>query len=76
MHVALRTSTGVEIEVWRDADVFHARRADHASEPETCWEIDLFEVIAELAELELGDPAHAAEAVCLAERAQHLLRVQ
>lgn len=73
MKVTLRTSTGAEIDVWREHDLFHARRADQQGEPQTCWEVDLFEVIAELAQLDLDDPAQSTEAVNLATRAHRRL---
>lgn len=76
MDVTLGTSTGAQIVVWREKDVFHARRIDRREEPQTCWAVDLFEVIAELAQLDLNDPAQAAEALRLAARAQRRLRLR
>lgn len=73
MKVALAASTGAEIEVWREDDLFHARRVGHSGEPQICLGVDLFEVVADLAELDLERPAEAAEAMRLAERAQHRL---
>jgi hypothetical protein len=73
MKVMLRTSTGVEIDVWRESDLFHLGRLGNQREPQTCWGEDLFEVIAELAQLDLDDDTQAAEAVGLAEQAlRHL----
>jgi hypothetical protein len=69
----LTTSTGATIYVWREEDLFHARRIDCRREPQTCWGVDLFEVIAELAQLDLDDDEHAAEAINLAEQAYHRL---
>jgi hypothetical protein len=74
MKVTLGASTGARIAVWREKDLFHARRVDRKEEPQTCWAVDLFEVISELAQLDLDDPAQAAEAVRLAARAQRRLR--
>jgi len=71
MKVTLAASTGVKIEVWREEeeDLFHAQRAVDAAEPQTCVAVDLFEVIAEVAELDLDDPMESAEAVSLARQA-------
>ena len=74
MEVTLGTSTGAKIAVWREKDLFHARRVDRKEGPQTCWAVDLFEVIAELAQLDLDDPAQAAEALRLAAKAQRRLR--
>jgi hypothetical protein len=74
MKVTLGASTGARIAVWRERDLFYARRVDRKEEPQTCWAVDLFEVIAELAQLDLDDPAEAAEALRLAARAQRRLR--
>ncbi|MGO9888168.1 MAG: hypothetical protein ACLP0L_09730 [Solirubrobacteraceae bacterium] len=72
--VTLGTSTGAKIEVWREKDLFHARRTDRQREPQTCWGLDLFEVIAELAQLDLDDTTQAAEAIRLAAKARRRLR--
>jgi hypothetical protein len=74
MDVTLAASTGARIDVWREADLFHARRADHVTKPQTCLSVDLFEVIAELAGLDLDDPTQAAEAMGLAAQAHRRLR--
>ena len=74
MKLTLRASTGVDIVVWRDIEMFHARRSGEASEPQICLGVDLFEVIADLADLDLDDTADAAEAVSLADDAQLRLR--
>ena len=71
MKLTLTASTGIDIVVWRDDEMFHARRASEATEPQICLGVDLFEVIAELAELDLDETADAAEAVLLADDAQH-----
>ena len=60
--------------MWRDQDVFCARRADDATEPEVCLPVDLFEVIAELGGLDLESELEAAEAVRLADDAMAQLR--
>ncbi|MBV8988776.1 MAG: hypothetical protein JO372_09485 [Solirubrobacterales bacterium] len=70
MKVTIGASTGANVEVWCEEGLFHARRAHDAGLPETCIALDLFEVIAELAQLDLEDARQAAEAVRLAERAQ------
>jgi hypothetical protein len=74
MKVTLGASTGARIAVWREKDLFYARRVDRKGEPQTCWAVDLFEVIAELAQLDLDDPRQAAEALRLAANAQRRLR--
>lgn len=74
MDVTLGASTGAKIAVWRENDLFYARRIDRKDEPQTCWAVDLFEVIAELAQLDLDDPRQAAEALSLAANAQRRLR--
>ncbi len=70
MKVTIGASTGASVEVWCDQGLFHARRPHDAGQPETCMGVDLFEVIAELAQLDLEDATQAAEAVRLADRAQ------
>jgi hypothetical protein len=74
MKLTLTPSTGETIVVWRDRDTYCARRAGAASEPEVCLAVDLFEVIAELAGLDLDRDDQAAEAVQLADDAQERLR--
>jgi hypothetical protein len=74
MKLTLRASTGKTIVVWRDRDTYCARRAGEASEPEVCLAIDLFEVIAELAGLDLERERDAAEAMGLAEDAEQQLQ--
>ena len=73
MKLTLTPSTGKTIVVWRDGDTYCARRAGDASEPEVCLAVDLFEVIAELAGLDLERDREGAEAVRLAEEAQQRL---
>ena len=74
MKLTLTPSTGETIVVWRDRDTYCARRAGDATEPEVCLAVDLFEVIAELAGLDLDRDDQAREAVRLAEDAQSRLR--
>jgi hypothetical protein len=74
MKLTLIPSTGNTIVVWRDRDTYCARRAGDATEPEVCLPVDLFEVIAELAGLDLDSDGQAAEAVRLADDAQQHLR--
>jgi hypothetical protein len=73
MNVTLTATTGAIILVWREADMFHARRRDRPSEEQICLGVDLFEVIAELAGLKLDDAAQAGEATELADEADRRL---
>jgi len=73
MTVAFRASTGTKILVWREKDMFAASRAGAAEEAEICLGIDLFEVIAELAGLDLDDERDAEEATRLADDARQRL---
>jgi hypothetical protein len=73
MKVTLAASTGADVEVWREGDLFHARRAGDAGEPQICLAVDLFEVIADLVLLDLERGTDAAEAMRLAEDAQRRL---
>jgi hypothetical protein len=73
MKTMLTVSTGVRLVVWREGAMFHARVADTAGETQICLPVDLFEVIAELAGLDLDNSRDAAEAVELAERCERLL---
>ena len=69
MELTLRASTGAKVLVWRENDRYHAHRADVAGDTQVCLAMDLFEVIAELAGLDLERGAEAAEAIELAESA-------
>jgi hypothetical protein len=69
MRLTLRASTGAKILVWRENDLYHAQRSDAAMETQVCLAMDLFEVIAELARLDLERGVEAAEAIELAESA-------
>jgi hypothetical protein len=73
MKVTLTASTRIEIVVWREEDTYHAHRAGAADEPQICLGVDLFEVVADLAALDLDVPSEAAEAVRLADDAQRRL---
>jgi hypothetical protein len=70
LKVTVRASTGARIRVWREDGLFHARPAGTAVEPQICVAVDLFEVIAELAGLNLEVRAQSVEAVRLAIEAQ------
>lgn len=73
MKLTLTASTGAKILVWREGDVFAAGKADSIREAQICLGVDLFEVIAELAGLELEDETQATEASELAAQAQQTL---
>lgn len=71
--MTVRASTGAQIRVWREHDLYYARHAHAAVEPQICAAVDLFEVIAELAGLNLEVKVESAEAVRLAFEAQREL---
>jgi hypothetical protein len=74
MQVTLRASNGAKILVWREDDLFHARRAEAPVEQSRASRgLELFEIIADLAELNLEDGAQAARAIELAESVQRRL---
>jgi hypothetical protein len=73
MTVTFTASTGAKILVWREKDMFAASRAGAAEEAQICMGIDLFEVIAELAGLDLDDERDAQEATQLAAEARQRL---
>ena len=73
MKVTLRASTGAQIRVWRVDELFHAMAVGPAVEPQICVAVDLFEVIAELAGLNLDVRAESVEAVGLAIEARRQL---
>ena len=73
MIVTVTASTDAKILVWRERDMFAALRAGAEDEAEICLGIDLFEVIADLADLDLEDPIQAAEATSLATEAKRRL---
>lgn len=73
MTVNLTASTGAKILVWREKDMFAALRAGGSEEAQVCLGIDLFEVIAELAGLDLDSEPDADEATRLATEARQRL---
>jgi hypothetical protein len=73
MRTTVSASTGARVDVWRQDELLHARLAGHATEPEICVAMDLFEVIADLAGLDLENDAASAEATRLAFQAQRRL---
>ena len=73
MTVTFSASTGAKILVWREKDMFAALRAGGSEEAQVCLGIDLFEVIAELAGLDLDDDDQADEATRLATEARQRL---
>lgn len=73
MTVTFTASTGAKILVWREKDMFAASRAGATEEAQICLGIDLFEVIAELAGLDLDDEGGAEEATQLANEARQRL---
>jgi hypothetical protein len=73
LKLTVRASTGAQIRVWRDNDLYYARPAGSVVEPQICVAVDLFEVIAELAGLNLELKVESAEAVALSLEAQRQL---
>ena len=73
MTVTLTTSTGAKILVWREKDMFAALRAGGSEEAQICLGVDLFEVVAELAGLDLDDDEQSEEATRLADEARQRL---
>jgi hypothetical protein len=73
MKVSLRASSGIAVLVWREGSEFHARRPDTIGDPQICLGVDLFEVIADLAELDLESEAGVIEATALASEATRRL---
>jgi hypothetical protein len=71
--VTVRASNGAQIRVWREHELFYARAAGSAVDPQICLAMDLFEVIAELAGLNLEVKVQSAEAVRLSIEAQREL---
>jgi hypothetical protein len=66
--VTLQASTDAKIFVWQNGDLVYASRADKR-ETQVCLAVDLFEVIADLAGLDLDRQKQADEAVALANEA-------
>jgi hypothetical protein len=75
LKVTLTASTAAKIVVWREDGLFYARLNDSTVRPQVCMAVDLFDVIAEIAGLNLEVGEQAAEAVSLAEAAQRRLTV-
>ena len=73
MTVTLTASTGAKILVWREKDMVAALRAGGSEEAQICLGVDLFEVIAELAGLDLDDEEESEEATRLAADARQRL---
>lgn len=73
MKVTLTASTAAKIVVWKERELYHAQRLELPANPQVCLAVDLFEVIAELAGLDLERPDHCAEAATLSEHAQSQL---
>jgi hypothetical protein len=67
--VTVTASTGALVRVSRHGEIFHAGRAGRQSATQICLAVDLFEIIAELAGLELEDADQADEAMQLSEQA-------
>jgi hypothetical protein len=67
--VHLSASTSAKILVWREDELFHARSQEATGPIQVCLGVDLFEVVAELAGLDLEHGEQAAEAMRLADRA-------
>lgn len=76
MRITVDPSTGVRVHVWREQQLFHAARANAAETPQICLGVDLFEVIAELAGLDLELSAGVEEANRLAQDVQQTLASQ
>jgi hypothetical protein len=75
LRVILKASTGAGIQIWLGDDgLFHVAREDVGGQPQICLGVDLFEVIAEMAELDLDDADQSNEALRLADQAQRGLR--
>jgi hypothetical protein len=73
MKVTLQASTDAKIFVWQNGDLIYASRADN-QDTQVCLPVDLFEVIADLAGLDLDRKKQADEAVSLANEALGQLR--
>lgn len=68
--ITITPSNGVRLNVWRHNDLFTVERDDGQADPQICLGVDLFEVIADLAELDLESAHEADEATKLAAHAQ------
>lgn len=67
--VTLTASTAAKIVVWKQGDLYHTHRLEMPEHPQVCLAVDLFEVLAELAGLDLEQREQAAEATALSEQA-------
>jgi hypothetical protein len=74
VEVTVTASTGAKVAVWREQELFSARRACTLEPTQTCLPVDLFEVIADLTGLNLDDDGDSSEAVWLAAEAVRVLR--
>jgi hypothetical protein len=73
LKVTLTASTAAKIVVWKERELYHAQRLELPANPQVCLAVDLFEVIAELAGLDLEKPDQCAEAATLSDHAQSRL---
>jgi hypothetical protein len=73
MKLRVSASTGTTVLIWREDETYCARRESAAVPPEVCLAVDLFEVIAELAGLDLDRDDDVSEAIRLAQYAQDRL---
>jgi hypothetical protein len=64
------TTTGKTVVVSWDGELFHAHQKDAVGDAQVCLGVDLFEVVAELAELDLEREEQALEALELANAAR------
>jgi hypothetical protein len=69
MKLTVQATTGAKILVWKNGDLVHARSESAGHAAQVCLAVDLFEVIAELAGLDLDNRTQAAEAIQLADEA-------
>ncbi len=77
MKTNIQATTGAKILVWKRGDLIHASSDTEGKDPQVCLAVDLFEVIADLAGLDLDRKSQAAEAVALADQAlAHLAQRQ
>ena len=70
MKFKVQTITGAEITVWRSGTLFHAAATGAPTDTQVCVAADLFEVMAELAGLDLERSDQAREAIELAGQAR------
>jgi hypothetical protein len=70
MKVQVTASNAATVVVWWDGELFHARTQEALGDEQVCLGVDLFEVIAELAGLDLEQQEQAVEALELADSAR------